>query len=149
VTVETLPLKDSTTAMVYLEEVPFVLLLLRQVFTNKDGSTGILYLVSSDTTLTYDTMTDLYQKRWKIEEYHKALKQQCALTRSPARTVVTQSSHIFGSLCAFIKLEMLRMMTAVSYEGLKLNLYLHVLKTAFKHLRSLQPLDWASKPIFA
>lgn len=149
VTVETLPLKDSATTVVYVEEVPFPLVLLRQVFTNKDGSTGTLYLVSSDTTLTYDTMTDLYQKRWKIEEYHKALKQQCALTRSPARTVVTQSSHIFCSLCAFIKLEMLRMITSVSYEGLKLNLYLHALKTAFKHLRTLQPFDWATKPIFA
>lgn len=149
VTVETLPLKEGATITVYLEEVPFPLVLLRQVFTNKDNSTGTLYLVSSDTTLTYDAMTDLYHKRWKIEEYHKALKQQCALTRSPARTVVTQSSHIFCCLCAFIKLELLRMMTSVSYEGLKLNLYLHALKTAFKHLRTLQPLDWASKPIFA
>lgn len=149
VTVETLSFKDSTTRTVYLEGVTFPLVLLRQVFTNKDGSTGVLYLVSSDTTLTYTTMTDLYQKRWKIEEYHKALKQQCALTRSPAHTVVTQSSHIFCSLCAFIKLEMLRMITSVSYEGLKLNLYIHALKTAFNHLKTLQPLNWASKPIFA
>jgi len=149
VTVETLQFKDSMTQTVYLEGITFPLLLLRQVFTNKDGSTGFLYLVSSDTTLTYATMTDLYQKRWKIEEYHKALKQQCALTRSPARTVVTQSAHIFCSLCAFVKLEMLRVITAVSYEGLKLNLYLHALKTAFKHLKTLQPLQWTSKPIFA
>lgn len=149
VTVETLPLKDLATTVVYVEEVPFPLVLLRQVFTNKDGSIGTLYLVSSDITLTYTTMTDLYHKRSKIEQYHKALKQQCALTRSPARTVVTQSSHIFCSLCAFIKLEMLRVVTTVSYEGLKLNLYLQALKTAFKHLRTLQPVHWASKPIFA
>lgn len=149
VTVETLSFKDSATMRVYLEEVPFPLLLLRQVFTNKDGTTGTLYLVTSDTTLTYAAMLDLYQRRWKIEQYHKALKQQCALTRSPARTVVTQSTHIFCSLCAFVKLEMLTMITSVSYEGLKLNLYIHALKTAFKHLRSLQPLHWATKPMFA
>lgn len=149
VAVETLSFKDSATMRVYLEEVPFPLLLLRQVFTNKDGTTGTLYLVTSDTTLTYAAILDLYQKRWKIEQYHKALKQQCALTRSPARSVVTQSTHIFCSLCAFVKLEMLTMITAVSYEGLKLNLYIHALKTAFTHLRSLQPLHWATKPIFA
>jgi hypothetical protein len=149
VAVETLSFKDSATMTVYLEEVPFPLLLLRQVFTNKDGTTGTLYLVTSDTTLTYAAMLDLYQRRWKIEQYHKALKQQCALTRSPARTVVTQSTHIFCSLCAFVKLEMLTMTTSVSYEGLKLNLYIHALKTAFKHLRSLQPFQWASKPVFA
>jgi len=149
VTVETLSFKDATTMTVYLEGVPFPLVLLRQFFTNKDGTTGTLYLVTSDTTLTYAEIIDLYQKRWKIEQYHKALKQQCALARSPARTVVTQSTHIFCSLCAFVKLEMLSMITSVSYEGLKLNLYIHALKTAFKHLRSLQPLQWAAKPIFA
>ena len=149
VTVETLPFKDATTLTVYLEGVPFPLVLLRQIFTNEDGTTGTLYLVTSDTTLTYTAITDLYQRRWKIEQYHKALKQQCALTRSPARTVVTQSTHIFCSLCAFVKLEMLTMMTSVSYEGLKLNLYIHALKTSFKHLRSLQPLQWATKPVFA
>ena len=149
VTVETLSFKATTTMTVYLEDVPFPLLLLRQVFTNKDGTTGELYLVTSDTTLTYATIIDLYQKRWKIEQYHKALKQQCALERSPARSIVTQSTHIYCSLCAFAKLEMLTMITSVSYEGLKLNLYIHALKTAFKHLRSLQPLQWAAKPVFA
>lgn len=149
VTVETLPFKDAATMTVYLEDVPFSLLLLRQVFTNKDGTTGTLYLATSDTTLTYAAISDLYQKRWKIENYHKALKQQCALTRSPARSVVTQSTHIYCSLCAFAKLEMLTMITSVSYEGLKLNLYIHALKTAFKHLKSLQPLQWAAKPVFA
>jgi len=123
--------------------------LIRQVFINKDGSRGVLYLACSDTTLTYQHIIDLYQKRWKIEEYHKALKQQCALSRSPAHTVRTQSSHIFCSLCAFVKLELIHRITAVSYEGLKINLHLLALKTAFKHLRTLQPLDWATKPIFA
>ena len=134
---------------IYLEDVPFPMLLLRQVFTNKDGTTGTLYLVTSDTTLTYTAIVDLYQKRWKIEQYHKALKQQCALTRSPAHSVDTQSTHIYCSLCAFVKLEMLTMITSVSYEGFKLNLYIHALKTAFKHLKSLQPLQWTSKPVFA
>lgn len=149
VSVETLPFKEATTITVYIEAVSFPLLLLQQVFINKDGTTGKQYLVTSDITLTDDAIIALYQKRWKIEQYHKALKQQCALTRSPARTVITQSTHVYCSLCAFIKLEMLTMITAVSYEGLKLNLYLHAYQTAFKHLKSLQPLQWATKPIFA
>jgi hypothetical protein len=100
VTVETLPFKDATTRTVYLEEVPFPLVLLRKIFTNKDGTTGTLYLVTSDTTLTYDAIIHLYQKRWKIETYHKALKQQCALARSSARTVVTQSrAHLLFTQC--------------------------------------------------
>jgi hypothetical protein len=37
----------------------------------------------------------------------------------------------------------------VSYEGLKLNLYIHALKTSFKYLQSLQPFHWATKPLLA
>jgi len=33
---------------IWLEGVPFAMLLAKQVFTNKDGSTGILYLITSD-----------------------------------------------------------------------------------------------------
>lgn len=146
VTVETLQFKANEHFTVYLEGLTFPVRLVRQVFKNKDNSQGVLYLVCSDITLTYQQITDLYQKRWKIEEYHKALKQQCALSRSRAHTVRTQSSHIFCSLCAFVKLELMHRITAVSYEGLKLNLHLHALKTAFKYLRTLQPLDWAVKP---
>ncbi len=149
VTVETVQPKVNEHLMVYLEGLTFPVLLIRQVFINKDNSQGVLYLACSDTTLTYKHIIDLYQKRWKIEEYHKALKQQCALSCSPAHTVTTQSSHIFCSLCAFVKLELMHRITAVSYEGLKLNLHLHALKTAFKYLRTLQPLDWATTPIFA
>ncbi len=75
VTVETLDYTNSSLRTIYLEEVEFPLLLVKQVFTNEDGSEGILYLVTSDTTLTYEKIIALYQKRWSIECYHKALKQ--------------------------------------------------------------------------
>lgn len=149
VTVDTLLPKENEHLTVYLEGLTSPVSLIRHVYKNKDGSVGVLYLCCSDLTLAYQHIIDLYQKRWKIEEYHKALKQQCALSVSPAHTADTQSSHIFCSLCAFVKLELMHRITAVSYEGLKLNLHLHALKTAFKHLRSLQPIDWAAKPIFA
>jgi hypothetical protein len=56
VTVDTLPLESPA----ILEGVDFPLLLVKQAFTNEDGSVGVLYLVSSDTTLIYDHMTTLY-----------------------------------------------------------------------------------------
>ncbi|MDP2207586.1 MAG: transposase [Bacteroidota bacterium] len=149
VTVETLDYTNSSLRTIYLEEVEFPLLLVKQVFTNEDGSEGILYLVTSDTTLTYEKIIALYQKRWSIECYHKALKQQCGVGRSPARTMRTQSTHIHCSMCAFVKLELLSKITSVSHEGLKLNLHIHAIKTSFKYLQSLQPFNWATKPIFA
>ena len=46
--VQTLPLEHGKAQEVYLEQVGFPLLLVKQVFTNKDSSQGLLYLVSSD-----------------------------------------------------------------------------------------------------
>ena len=40
---------------ILLEGVEFPLLLCKQVFKNEDGSTGILYLVCSDVSQTYDS----------------------------------------------------------------------------------------------
>jgi hypothetical protein len=61
--VETLKLELMNPVMIYLEGVEFALLLVKQVFTNEDGSTGILYLVTSDTTLDGHGTTTIYQKR--------------------------------------------------------------------------------------
>ncbi len=45
----------------YLEGVPFPFLLVKQVFITDDGSRGVLYLVTSDTTLTFADITTIYQ----------------------------------------------------------------------------------------
>ena len=63
--VSTLEIETNTELEIYLEGVEFPLTLAKQVFTNEDSSEGILYLVSSDTTLSFDQITTIYQKRWK------------------------------------------------------------------------------------
>ncbi|BCX03046.1 MAG: hypothetical protein KatS3mg053_0984 [Candidatus Roseilinea sp.] len=144
VRVDEVVIEPNTVRPVYLEDVSFPLLLAKQVFTNKDGSTGVLFLVTSDTTLTYDGITSLYQKRWTIEPFHKSLKQNAALERSPAHTVTTQTNHIFASLCAFIKLEMLKRKSKSNHFALKSHLYLHAVQSAFDALRQLQPVTLAA-----
>jgi hypothetical protein len=66
-------LGTDITKEIFLEDVDFPMLLVKQVFTNKDGSTGIPYLVSSDTGMTYEQITSTYRKRWNVECYHKSL----------------------------------------------------------------------------
>ena len=63
-TVSTLEIQANAELEIYLEGVDFPLTLVKQVFTNEDGSIGILYLISSDRTLKYDHITTIYQKRW-------------------------------------------------------------------------------------
>ena len=86
---------------VYLEGVAFALLLVKQVFTNEDDSTGILYLVTSDTTLDGNGITTIYQKRWNVEPYHKSLKQNASLEKSPTQTVTTQTNRFFAALYGY------------------------------------------------
>ena len=82
--VASVELEPGTVAEVYVEQVEFPLLLVKQVFKNEeDGSEGVLYLVSSDVTLDYEQLTTIYKRRWKVEEYHKSLKSNASLEPIP------------------------------------------------------------------
>lgn len=142
--VDTLSLEPMKPVMVYLEGVEFALLLIKQVFTNEDGSTGIQYLVTSDTTLDGNGITAIYQKRWNVEPYHKSLKQNASLEKSPTQTVVTQTNHFFAALCGYIKLELLKGDTKLNHFALKSKLYLHAIQSAFATLRQFNPVRLAA-----
>ena len=144
VRVDELAIEPDTVLTIYLEGVAFPLHLVKQIFTNKDGSTGILYLVTSDLSLTYDGITTTYDKRWHVETYHKSLKQNASLSKSPTKIVRTQSNHVFASLCAYIKLEMLKVATNTNHFALKAKLYTSALQSAFQTLDSLQPIRLAA-----
>lgn len=142
--VDALELEASQPIVIYVEEVPFPLLLLKQVFTNEDGSTGTLYLVSSDTTLDGNGLTTLYHKRWNVEPYHKSLKQNASLEKSPTQTVTTQTNHFFAALCGYVKLELLKRHTHLNHFALKSKLYLQALHSAYATLRHLHPASLAA-----
>ena len=80
--ISTVAIEQNTAIKVYLEGVEFPLLLAKQIFTNKDGSMGTLYLVTNDETLDYTQISTIYKRRWKVEEYHESLKQNASLAKS-------------------------------------------------------------------
>jgi hypothetical protein len=139
VAVSTLEFAKSETRQVWLEEVSFPLLLVKQVFINEDGSTGTRYLVTSDLTLDYDRIATLFKRRWSIEVYHKSLKQNGSLEKSPTRTETTQGNHLFASLCAYVKLESLKLQTKLNHFSLKSKIYLSALQAAYNELVKLNP----------
>jgi hypothetical protein len=139
--VDTLELEPVQPVTVYLESVPFALLLIKQVFTNEDSSTGTMYLVTSDTSLSGSGIANIYQKRWNVEPYHKSLKQNASLEKSPTQTVTTQTNHFFAALCGYIKLELLKGATHLNHFALKSKLYLQAIQTAYATLRQLNPVS--------
>jgi hypothetical protein len=112
--------------------------LIRQVFADKDGSTGILYLATGDTAMTYEQITAACRKRWNVECYHKPLKQNVSLEKSPAKTVTTRTNHFFASVCGYIKLEIFKVSNRLNHFAMKAKIYNKALQTAFAELQKLQ-----------
>ncbi len=137
-TLSSLCFDTDATLMLYLEGVPFPVLVSRQVFTNEDGSESILYLSSSDLSLSAASMRTIYQRRWKVEEYHKSLKQNACFAKSPTKLPHTQSNHFFASIVAFVKLEAYRASTRLNHFALKGKLYQAALASAFQKLQQFK-----------
>jgi hypothetical protein len=134
---ETLEIETDKSRLIYLEGLEQPVLLIKQVFTNEDGKTVIQHLISSDTTLLPNDIIRNYHKRWRVEEYHKSLKQNVSLEKSPTQTETTQTNHFFAALCGYIKLERLKIKTKHNHFALKSKLYLKALMSAFQTLREL------------
>jgi putative transposase len=58
---------------------------------------------------------ELANKSWKIEEYHRGIKQFCGVERCQARNGKSQRTHILFSIRAFLRLEVERIRTARSW----------------------------------
>ena len=136
--VETLDIAENTSEQIYIKELPFPVLLVKQVFRNEDGSRGILYLICSDTTIEAKTIMDVYQKLWPIEEYHKSIKSNTGLAKSPTKTIRTQQNHFFASIYAYYKLELLKLKTKLNHFAIKSKLYFHALQASMQQLEKLQ-----------
>ena len=133
-----LDLQANTPTKVWLKDVELPILLYKQVFKNKDGSTGVRYLATNNLNLSSDDFIELYKRRWSIEEYHKSFKQNTSMAKSPTRTVKTQSTHIFASIVSYVKLERYKFSTKLNHFALKGKLYLNAAKAAFKELELIK-----------
>ena len=134
-----LDIPDNTPVQVWLKDLSFPVLLVKQVFKNEDGSIlGRRFLVSNDLSLSYHDFATTYKKRWGVEEYHKSLKQNTSLAKSPAHTIKTQSNHFFCAIWAYVKLEILKFQTKLNHFQIKAKIHLKALKAAFEELNSIK-----------
>jgi len=134
----TLPLKDGEKRIVYLKDLSFPVALIVKIFKNEDGSTGTLYLVTNDLESSADRVYEVYQKRWRIEEYHKSIKQNASLEKSPTKVMRSQKNHIFASIIAYCKLEFLKIKTSLNHFGMKYMLLMKANRAAFLELERLR-----------
>lgn len=131
-------LKEGQSLRVALKNCSIPLILITKIFKNEDGSTGYLYLITNDLDKDTDRIYEVYQKRWRIEEYHKSIKQNSSLEKSPTRTERSQKNHLFASLIGYCKLECLKLKTALNHFGLKYKLILRANRAAYFELQKLR-----------
>ena len=126
---------------VYLKGMDFPSTLVKKVYQHLDGSCGVQFLVSTDTSLSAEQVTDVYKKRWGSEELHRSLKQNTALEKMPAKMESSQANHIFASMIAQVKLEALRLATKVNHYTLKRNILIEALKAAWSQIQQFKELS--------
>lgn len=138
VRIDAISLKDQQAVRGWLKGYGKEVLLVRRIFTNKDGSTGVLNLVCSNVTLDGESAAAIYHKRWKVEEFHKSLKSNAALGKSPTQTVTTQNNHVFMAIFAVFKLECLTMRHKLNHFALRAKLLLKATRQAYEQLQAMR-----------
>ena len=127
-------LTEDTPVQAWIKGLDFPVLLIRQVFTNKDESTGEMFLACSDLTCDGETIVTIYQKRWKVEAFHKTLKSNAALSKSLQQGACrTQSNHCFmAHLCRRSIGIPARQIHHLNHFALRSRLYLKAIRYAFE-----------------
>ncbi len=128
---------------VYIRQVEVPVSLCKDIFINEDGKQTLQYLLATDLSLTFQQVITTYQRRWGVEEYraanrHKSIKQNASAAKAPLKTITTQANHLFASLCAYIKLEQLKLTQGMNHFALKTKLYLKATQAAFMELQQLK-----------
>jgi hypothetical protein len=139
VNISTIDIEGGSSRLIYLEGYEKPLRLIKQVVKNGDDDKSIyLYLVTNDIGLSFDEVLEIYKRRWKIEEYHKSLKQNLKIEHSPTKVETSQRNHIHLAVLGFIKLEKLRLNYKMNHFSIKEKIYIEALKAAYQKVGELQ-----------
>jgi hypothetical protein len=87
----------------------------RTVSPNGDAE----YWATNDLDLSPSQYERLSQEAWSIESYHRGIKQCCGVEKAQVRSASAQMRHISFSLRAFVRLEVHRLKTGVSWYEAK------------------------------
>lgn len=106
--------------------------------TTPDGQ--VEQWATNDVDMTPQKWRELAKACWRIESYHRGLKQCCGAERAQVRSATGQKNHLLLCLRAFLRLEAYRLQTGISWYQAKANLLLDAIKLArTQHAFQLTP----------
>ena len=86
------------------------------------------YLATNKLDITLMDIKTVAAQRWKIEEYHRGLKQTTGIEKCQARTQRSQRNHIFCSIISFVALEIQRTKKNISWYQAKQRIIQHAMR---------------------
>jgi len=87
----------------------------REVSPNGDAE----YWATNDLNMGLSQREELSKQAWSIESYHRGIKQCCGIEKAQVRSANAQVRHISFSIRAFVRLEVHRLKTGVSWYEAK------------------------------
>lgn len=111
-----------------------------RVFQKADAKGVTENWATSDCLMTREAFEKWAKACWSIENYHRGLKQCCAVEKAQVRSATGQKNHLLLALRAFLRLEAYRLRTGLSWYEAKLALVRNAIRIARTHVVwSLEP----------
>jgi hypothetical protein len=108
----------------------------RTVSQNGDGQ----YWATDDLQMDEATRGELESQGWGIEVYHRVIKQCCGIERAQVRKAVAQKNHFLYALRAFLRLEVHKLRTGISWFETKVSIIREAIRAYLTHpIYSLTP----------
>jgi len=105
---------------------------------SRDGDAA--YWATNDLQMEEGKRAELERQGWGIEVYHRALKQCCRVERAQVRKAVAILGHLLLALRAFLRLEVYRLRTGVSWYEAKAAIVRDAIRHYLAHpIHTLQP----------
>ena len=90
-----------------------------RVFQKTDAKEEVEHWATNDLEMAPQKWREWARACWRIESYHRGLKQCCGVKRSQARSATGQKNHLLLGSRAFLRLEAHRLRTGLSWYAAK------------------------------
>jgi hypothetical protein len=91
------------------------------------------YWATDDLQMDEATREELEGQGWGIEVYHRGIKQCCGIEQAQVRKAVAQRNHFLYALRAFLRLEMHKLRTGISWYEAKVSIIREAIRAYLTH----------------
>ncbi len=116
-----------------------------KVFQRAARNGGVEYWATNNPEKERDELEGYARMMWKVEEYHRGIKQCCGVEQAQVRSAHAQRRHISLALRAFIRLEWQRLHTGLSWYEAKKTIIREAIRTYLAQpIYLLRPQTWTT-----